>query len=161
MLMRFDPFREFDRITQALGQAPVGEPRPQAMAMDAYREGDRFLVMFDLPGVDPASTEITVEKNVLTVRAERPAADTEGREEVILERPRGSFVRQLFLGESLDADHLQASYDRGVLTLTIPVAPQAKPRRIAITASQMEAPAIPGQSETASAAKEPAGAAGR
>lgn len=132
MLMRTDPFRELDRLTQQLlGSAA----RPAAMPMDAYREGDHFTVEFDLPGVDPDSIDLQVEQNVLTVRAERPAPATENREFVAVERPTGTFTRQLFLGETLDADRIEAGYDAGVLSVRIPVAEQAKPRRVSITSN--------------------------
>ena len=140
MLMRTDPFRDFDRLTEAvLGT----RARPAVMPMDAYREGDHFIVQFDLPGVDPGSIDLTVEKNVLTVRAERSLEPKESQEVLISERPQGTFSRQLFLGESLDADNVQASYDHGVLTLTIPVAEQAKPRKVEVTASGSPGRAIP------------------
>ena len=130
MLMRFDPFREFDRLVD---QVWNGLPRPAAMPMDAYRQGDHLVVRFDLPGVDPDSLELTVEKNVLTVSAER-AWQPEGSDEVLAtERVHGTFTRQLFLGESLDTDHIEASYDNGVLTVNIPVAEEAKPRKVEIT----------------------------
>lgn len=129
MLMRFDPFREFDRLAQQ-AFATFGQP---AMPMDAYRDDDRFVVHFDLPGVDPSSIDLTVERNVLTVTAERSWPREDGREVVASERPHGRFSRQLFLGESLDPDRIEASYEHGVLTLTIPVAEQAKPRKVAIT----------------------------
>lgn len=129
MLMRTDPFREFDRLAQqVLGTAA----RPAAMSMDAWREGDTFEVEFDLPGVAPESINLDVERNVVTVRAERPALDGE-KEMLAAERPRGVFSRQLVLGENLDTENIQASYDSGVLSLRIPVAEQAKPRKIAIT----------------------------
>lgn len=131
MLMRYDPFRELDRLTQQL--AGTGA-RPPVMPMDAYRQEDRFLVHFDLPGIDPDSVELTVEKNVLTVHAERSWPEQEGREWLVAERHQGSFSRQLFLGEALDVEHIQASYDQGVLTVTIPVAEAAKPRRVEISA---------------------------
>jgi HSP20 family protein len=108
------------------------------MPMDAYRKGDSFLVQFDLPGVDPSSIELTVEQNVLTVSAERRAPAVEGVEPLIAERPQGRFTRQLFLGDTLDTDQIQADYGAGVLTLTIPVAEQAKPRRIEITSTDSE-----------------------
>jgi len=108
------------------------------MAMDAYRDGDHFIVQFDLPGVDPRSIDLTVEKNVLTVRAERQWETRDDQEIVISERVQGSFSRQLFLGESLDAEHVEASYSNGVLTLSIPVVEQAKPRKVAITTSSDE-----------------------
>ena len=128
MLMRFDPFRDFDRLSQHL----VGSGRAPVMPMDAFRSGDQFVVRFDLPGVDPSSIDLTVEKNVLTVSAERSWQPGEGAEVVASERPHGTFTRQLFLGETLDTDRIEASYDAGVLTLTLPVAEQAKPRRIEI-----------------------------
>jgi HSP20 family protein len=138
--MRFDPFRDFDRFTQALTSQGAG--RLASMPMDAYREGDNFIVEFDLPGVDPGSIDLTVEKNALTVRAQRSWEPKEGQEVLISERPQGTFSRQLFLGEGLDADKIQASYNSGVLRLTIPVAEQAKPRKVQITAGE-ENRAIP------------------
>jgi HSP20 family protein len=129
MLMRFDPFREldrqFDRLSQRNWAAGV-------MPIDAYRRGDHFYVHFDLPGVDPQTVDLEVEKNVLTVRAERSWEPQEGDELVVSERPRGTFTRQLFLGETLDTDHIEASYDHGVLTVSIPVAEAAKPRKVTI-----------------------------
>ncbi len=132
MLMRFDPFREFDRLTQQV----TGTARQSGMPMDAYRHGDHFTVHFDLPGVDPASIDLTVEKNVLTVTAERSWQRAEEDEVLVAERPQGRYSRQLFLGEGLDADRIEASYDNGVLTVTIPVAEQAKPRKVAITTGE-------------------------
>jgi HSP20 family protein len=134
MLMRFDPFRDFDRFTQALTSQGAG--RLASMPMDAYREGDNFIVEFDLPGVDPGSIDLTVEKNARTVRAQRSWEPKESQEVLISERPQGTFSRQLFLGEGLDADKIQASYNSGVLRLTLPVAEQAKPRKVQITAGQ-------------------------
>ena len=128
MLMRFDPFRELDRLTQATW----GQNRP-TMAMDAYRRNGDFVVNFDLPGVDPATIDLTVEKNVLTVSAERGFSRREGDEVVVSERPQGKFSRQLFLGESLDPEHIRANYEHGVLTLHIPVAEKAKPRKVEVT----------------------------
>jgi HSP20 family protein len=129
MLMRADPFRDFDRLAQqVLGTAA----RPAVMPMDAWRDGDRFIVEFDLPGVDEDSLNLDVERNVLTVHAKRPDLDAD-REMVSAERPRGVFSRQLFLGETLDTDAIEANYSGGVLRLTIPVAERAKPRRIQIT----------------------------
>lgn len=134
MLMRFDPFRELDRLTAA----PWGNTRP-VMPMDAYRRNGDFVVHFDLPGIDPASIDLTVEKNVLTVAAERHLARQEGDEITVSERPQGRFSRQLFLGESLDPDGIKANYDQGVLTLHIPVAERAKPRKVEISAGSPEA----------------------
>ena len=131
MLVRTDPFRDFDRLAQqVLGTAA----RPAVMPMDAWREDDRFIVEFDLPGVDEDSLDLDVERNVLTVHAKRPELDPD-REMVSAERPRGLFSRQLFLGDTLDTDAIEASYDSGVLRLTIPVAEKAKPRRIQITSN--------------------------
>jgi HSP20 family protein len=128
MLMRTDPFRELDRFTQqVLGTAA----RPAVMPMDAWREGDEFCVEFDLPGIDQDSLDLDIERNVVTVRAERPAVDP-NREMLATERPRGVFSRQLVLGENLDTDKIEASYGEGVLRLRIPVAERAKPRKITI-----------------------------
>lgn len=133
MLMRFDPFRDLDRLASGLmGQA--GTWTRASMPMDAYRQGDRFVVHFDLPGIAPDSVELTVEKNVLTVSAQRQWNPENGTEVLVSERPQGSFSRQLFLGESLDVDHIEAHYEHGVLTVTIPVAEAAKPRKVAISA---------------------------
>lgn len=134
MLMRTDPFRELDRLTQQmLGNNPGTWSRPTAMAMDAYRAGDEFVVSFDLPGVSPDAIELDVERNVLTVKAERrPVATGEHVEMQVAERPLGVFSRQLFLGDTLDTDHIDATYDAGVLTLRIPIAEKAKPRKISI-----------------------------
>jgi HSP20 family protein len=130
MLMRTDPFRELDRLTQqVLGTAT----RPAAMPMDAYRQGDTFYVRFDLPGVRADSIDLTVEQNVLTVRAERPGLEGDGLELIVAERPSGTFTRQVFLGETLDPDNITADYTAGVLTLSIPVREAAKPRRVQIT----------------------------
>ncbi|PND48897.1 MULTISPECIES: Hsp20/alpha crystallin family protein [Rhodococcus] len=135
MLMRTDPFREFDRFAQqVLGTAA----RPAVMPMDAWREGDKFVVEFDLPGVAEDSLDLDVERNVLTVHAERPARD-QSQEMVAAERPRGVFSRQLFLGENLDTDNIEATYDAGVLRLTIPVAEKAKPRKIEIAVGDKKA----------------------
>lgn len=129
MLLRTtDPFRDFDRLTQQL----LGTTnRPAVMPMDAWREGDRFVIEFDLPGVSAESIDLDVERNVLTVRAERVARNGDW-EALASERPRGVFSRQLVLGDNLDLDHIEASYADGVLRLLVPVAERAKPRKIAI-----------------------------
>ena len=132
MLMRSDPFRELDRLTQQVFGTLGTTARPTAMPMDAWREGDEFIVEFDLPGVDASSVNLDVERNVLTVTAERPALNG-ATELVAAERPRGVFSRQLILGDNLDTDRVRANDQAGVLTLRIPVAEQAKPRRIEIT----------------------------
>jgi HSP20 family protein len=129
VLMRTDPFRDLDRWTQQVLGTPA---RPTVMPLDAWRDGDAFVAEFDLPGVAPDSLSIDVERNVLTVRAERPALD-QNREMIAAERPRGVFSRQLFLGDNLDTDQVAAAYHDGVLRLTIPVAEKAKPRRIEVS----------------------------
>ena len=132
MLMRTDPFRDLDRLSQQLlGTAA----RPVAMPMDAFREGDRFIVRFDVPGTDRDAIDLTVEQNVLTVRAERPEVSANGAEVIVAERPSGTFTRQVFLGETLDTENLSADYSAGVLTLTIPVREAAKPRRIEVSST--------------------------
>jgi HSP20 family protein len=133
MLMRTDPFRELDRLAQQLVGANGTSARPAVMPMDAYRHEEQFVVHFDLPGVDPASIDLDVERNVLTVKAERTPTYGEDVELQVAERPRGVFSRQLFLGDTLDADHIEAGYDAGVLTLHIPITEKAKPRKIEIT----------------------------
>jgi HSP20 family protein len=129
MLMRFEPFRELDRITEEL----LSERRARPIPVDAYRRGNEFKVYFDLPGVDSRFIELTVEKDLLTVRATRAWIRDEGDQVQIAERAQGEFGRQLFLGESLDRDHITANYENGVLALTIPVAEEAKPRKVEIT----------------------------
>ena len=133
MLMRTDPFRELDRLTQQLFGQTGTWARPAVMPMDAYRDGEQFVVHFDLPGVDPSSVDLNVERNVLTVKAQRVPSYGDDVELQVAERPRGVFSRQLFLGDTLDTDHVEASYDAGVLTLRIPIAEKAKPRKIEIT----------------------------
>jgi HSP20 family protein len=126
VLLRFDPFREIDQSFSL--------PRPVTMPLDAYRDGNRFIVAVDIPGLASDSIELTVEKNVLTIRAERKFDPEEGQETIIAERPHGSFSRELFLGDTLVADKIEADYDLGVLTLTIPIAEQDQPHRVPVTA---------------------------
>jgi HSP20 family protein len=129
MLMRTDPFRDIDRL---FGQLVGTHARPAVMPVDAVRDGDWFNVYVDLPGVDPDSIDVTVERNVLQVKAERQHQVKDGIETVISERPTGVFSRQLFLGDTLDTDKLEAGYANGVLTLRIPISDSAKPRKISI-----------------------------
>jgi HSP20 family protein len=131
MLMRTDPFRDLDRLAQQLVGAGTST-RPSVMPLDAWREGDAFVLEFDLPGVQPETLDIDVERNVLTVRAERPPRNGDW-EMLAAERPSGLFSRQLVLGDNLDLDRLEARYDDGVLRLTVPVAERAKPRKIEVT----------------------------
>jgi HSP20 family protein len=130
-VLRFDPFQEFDRLSRQM----LGTGRgPRSMPMEAYRRGDQFFIHLDLPGVVPDDMQLTVERNVVAVRAERRPLWQEGDEVLVDETPQGTFGRQLFLGDNLDAGRLEASFDQGILTLTIPVAEQAKPRRIQVSA---------------------------
>ena len=141
MLMRTDPFRDLDRLTQQVLGTDGTLARPSVMPMDAWRDGDTFHVEFDLPGITPDSIDLDVERNVVTVKAERPPRASDA-ELIAAERPRGVFSRQLILGDNLDTEHISASYDAGVLTLQIPVAEQAKPRKIAVTGSGEDRRAI-------------------
>src|ERR1700710_2727526 len=133
-LMRFDPFRELDRLSEQV----MGSRVPRTMPMEAWRRKDEFSVYVDLPGVDIDDVELTVERNVVSIRAERRPAREEGDEVIVDERPHGIFTRQLFLGDNLDANKLSADYDRGVLMLTIPVAEESKPRRVQLGAQQQQ-----------------------
>jgi len=139
MLMRSEPFTEVNRLAQQLfGAAPTGTwSRPTTMPVDAIRNGDDFVIAFDLPGVQADDIDIDVERNVLTVRAERRPIDL-GDQAVtqLTERPLGVFSRQLFLGDALDTEHIDAAYENGVLVLRIPIAEKAKPRKVAVTAGQ-------------------------
>ncbi|APX04217.1 Hsp20/alpha crystallin family protein [Arthrobacter sp. QXT-31] len=138
-MLMLDPFRQLDRLTeQVLGTAG----RPAAMPMDAWREGDDYVVALDLPGVDGGSIDVGVDRNVLTVRAERKDVAGKDTEMVASERPRGVFSRQLILGDAMETEKMTASYDAGVLTLRIPVAAQAKPRKIEIQVKGGEQPQI-------------------
>jgi HSP20 family protein len=139
MLMRTDPFRDFDRLAQQVLGTPA---RPAAMPIDAYRQGDEFVAELDLPGVDPSSIDLTVERNALTVHAERCRFTEDGVELLVGERPHGTFSRQLFLGDSLDTDHIRADYSDGVLTIRLPVADRAKPRRVEIGSANRNSAAI-------------------
>lgn len=139
MLLRTDPFRDLDRLAeQMLGT----RTRPAVMPLDAVRDGEQVVVQFDLPGVDPASIDLTVEKNVMAVTAERRWEPREDQQVLVSERPHGTFRRQLFLGENLDADRVEARYEHGVLTVTIPVAEKAKPRKVEISTGSAHPTAI-------------------
>ena len=133
--LTFDPFREVDRLTSQLFGGATGAARgPRWMPMDLYRVEDHFVVAVDLPGVDPGSIDLNVDGNTLTIRAERSVRSDEGAQWLAQERPAGSFMRQLNLGDGLDVERIEASYDAGVLTVTIPVAERARPRRITVEA---------------------------
>jgi len=142
MLLRTaDPFRDFDRLTQQLLGTTT---RPAAMPMDAWREGDSFVIEFDLPGAAKDTIDLDVERNVLTVRAERLARNGDW-EMLATERPKGHFSRQLVLGDNLDLERIEATYSDGVLRLTVPVAEKAKPRKITVNhGEQSDTPALAG-----------------
>jgi HSP20 family protein len=135
MLVRTDPFRDFDRLAQQMLGTTA---RPAAMPMDAWRDGEQIVVEFDLPGVDPDSVDLDVERNVLTVRAERRPSTWDDTDMIAAERPRGVFSRQVILGDTLDTDRIQARYNAGVLTLVLPIAEKAKPHKIAITNADVD-----------------------
>ena len=153
MLMRTDPFRELDRVAQQVFGTAA---RPAAMPIDAYRRGDEFVVLFDLPGCDASSIDLTVERNVLAVHAERSRPSDGDIELLIGERPTGTFSRQLFLADTLDSEHIEADYTDGVLRLRVPVKEQAKPRRLDITVGNGQSTSIEASSHDAS--QEPVGA---
>ncbi|WP_423833596.1 Hsp20/alpha crystallin family protein [Streptomyces manipurensis] len=133
MLMRTDPFREMDRIVQQLSGTSGTWSKPSVMPMDAYRQGGAYVVAFDLPGVSPEAIDIDVERNMLTVKAERrPAARGDDVQMELSERPLGVFSRQVMLADTLDTEHIEADYEAGVLTLRIPISERAKPRKITI-----------------------------
>ena len=135
-ILRYDPFRDLDRLTEQLlagGGARSGAT--MSLPMDAYRRGDRFYIHLDLPGIDPSSIDLTSEQTVLTIEAERRFEPQEGDQLIVTERPQGRFRRQVFLSDTLDQERTEASYENGVLTLAIPVAEQAKPRRIEVSGS--------------------------
>lgn len=148
MLMRFDPFRELDRLTQ------MGPGQVPAMPMDAYRRGEEFVVHFDVPGIDPSTIDLTVEKNVLTVSAERSWQRQDGDQVVVAERPQGKLTRQLFLGDGLDADRVDASCEHGVLTVRIPVAEKAKARKVEIGSGGSRREAIDASSSESGEARD-------
>jgi HSP20 family protein len=142
MLLRYDPFDELDRLMRQSASRPAGIP------MDAYRHGDHLAVHLDLPGVDPDTIDVTIEKNVLTVTAERRRAREEDQQVLVAERPQGRFTRQIFLSDGLDPDRVDARYEHGVLTVHVPVAETAKPRKIAVSTGDDER-AIEATSEAA------------
>lgn len=142
-LMRFDPFRELDRLAD---QAFAGARTARTIPMEALRRGDQFIVALDLPGVAPNDVDVTVERNMIEITGRRQPLRLEGDEVLIDERPSGEFRRQLFLGDSLDSNRLSAQLDRGVLTLTIPVSEASKPRKVQIGSANESSQAIPTES---------------
>lgn len=135
-VLRFDPFREMDRLTEQMLGVPAGSQRaPRFMPMDLYRSGDHYVLHADLPGVDPGSVDVSVDNGTLTIRAERSSRSEDTVEWLASERFTGAYMRQLSLGEGVDAERIGATYENGVLTVTIPLAEKAKPRRIEIHAA--------------------------
>lgn len=134
-MLRFDPFRDLDRLTeQALGAQAGSARAPRFMPMDLYRSGDHYVLHADLPGIDPGSIDLSVDAGNLTIRAERSARPDESVQWMASERFSGRYMRQLSLGDDIDASRIQATYNNGVLTVSIPVAERAKPRRIEVVA---------------------------
>ena len=148
MLVRFDPFRDVDRFADQVDQ--FFRRSTSSVPMDAVRHGSQVFVSFDLPGVDPDTIDLSVERDVLTVSATRKFERSEGDEVLASERPQGTFTRRVLLGESLDSARIEASYDHGVLTVTIPVAEQAQPRKITVGGAHKPAEAIEADATTAS-----------
>jgi HSP20 family protein len=144
MLMRFDPFRDFDRLTRSV----TINGHQAWMALDAYRQDDHLVLQLDLPGVDPASVDVTFEHGTLTVKAERRPAVAEDSRVLVSERPQGTFTRRFSLSENLDGERTEARYDNGVLTLTVPVAEQSKPRKVEVVTASPSAAADTGAVDT-------------
>lgn len=133
-MLRFDPFRDFDRMTEQLLGVPSGSARaPRFMPMDLYRSGDHYVLHADLPGVDPGSVDVGVENGVLTIKAQRSERTEDGVQWIASERFTGTFLRQLSLGDDIDTDNISATYANGVLTVTLPVTEKARPRRVEIS----------------------------
>jgi HSP20 family protein len=154
VVLRFDPFRDVDRLAEQL----LGTQRsPRVMPTDLFRSGDHYVLACDLPGVDPGSVDISVDGGTLSIRAERTPRSDEHAQWIAQERPSGTFLRQLSLGEGLDTAQISATYENGVLTLTLPVAERAKPRRIPVTTSEQGGRVIQGSEPTEQAAVEQAG----
>jgi HSP20 family protein len=144
MIARFDPFRDLDRVFER----PWELLRPRTMPLDAYRHGDTYVINVDLPGFDPATIDITAEQDVLSIKAERRWEPVEGDEVVAAERTQGEFSRRMFLGDGLDTDNIHATYENGVLMITIPLVERAKPRRIEVTRSDTRQPALEAESRS-------------
>ena len=135
-MLRFDPFRDLDRMTEQLLGVPSGSARaPRFMPMDLYRSGDHYVLHADLPGIDPGSVHVDVDNGTLTIKAERSGRTEDGVQWIASERFTGSYMRQLALGDNIDAERIAATYENGVLTVTLPVAERAKPRRIEVTST--------------------------
>jgi HSP20 family protein len=143
-VLRFDPFRDLDRMTEQLLGVQSGSARaPRFMPMDLYRSGDHYVLHADLPGIDPGSVDVNVQNNVLTIAAERSERTEEGVQWIASERFAGRYMRQLSLGEGIDSERITATYANGVLTVTLPVAERAKPRKVTVSVDEsVSQPAI-------------------
>lgn len=149
-VLRFDPFRDLDRMTEQMLGMPSGSRRsPRFMPMDLFRSGDHYVLLADLPGIDPGSVDVSIDNGTLTIRAERSARADDGVEWIASERFTGSFMRQLSLGDGLDTGAIEATYENGVLTVTIPVAERARPRRIEVQSAAAGGAVIAGEVEAA------------
>jgi HSP20 family protein len=141
-VLRFDPFRDFDRMTEQLLGVPSGTARaPRFMPMDLYRTGDHYVLHADLPGIDPGSVDVDVQNNTLTIKAERSERTEDGVQWISSERFTGTYLRQIALGDGIDAERISATYANGVLTVTLPVAERAKPRKVSISVDDAAKPA--------------------
>lgn len=133
-MLRFDPFSDIDSLAKTLLGADVGASRvPRFMPMDLYRVNDHYVLNADLPGVDPGTVDVSVDHGTLTLSATRTSSSDENMQWLASERFAGTYRRQLSLGENIDADKISATYNNGVLSVTIPIAEQAKPRRIEVS----------------------------
>jgi HSP20 family protein len=138
-VLRFDPFHDIDTVArQLLGEAAGTARAPRFMPMDLFKAGDHYVLNADLPGVDPGSIDVSVDNGTLTLRAQRSTPSDEGVQWIASERFAGTFMRQLSLGDNVDADQISATYNNGVLSLTIPIAEKAKPRRVEISGSSQQ-----------------------
>jgi HSP20 family protein len=129
MTMYWDPFRELDRLASSMLDSRQG---PRVMPIDLHRDGDHYVLSADLPGVDPGSVDVDIDGQLLTIRAERTMRSEEGTQWLVRERPSGSFLRQIALGDGLDTGSISAHYENGVLSVVIPVSEQAKPRKVEV-----------------------------
>lgn len=138
MATMFTPFNDFDRLAASL----FARQGLREMPMDLYRDGDQYILRADLPGIDPESVDVDVDGQLLTIRAERKLPEVQDVQWITRERQSSSFVRQLNLGQGIDIQGIAANYDNGVLTVTIPVSAQAKPRKIQVVTGQGEQQAL-------------------
>ncbi|MDI2098442.1 Hsp20/alpha crystallin family protein [Ruicaihuangia caeni] len=139
MSMSFDPFTQLDRLAQSLFDT---SRQPRIMPVDLFREGEQYVLSADLPGIDPGSVDVDVDGHVLTIRAERTAATREGARWLTQERPFGSYMRQFTIGDDVDVEGISASYDNGVLSVVIPIAERARPRKITVESASKSNKAV-------------------